>query len=354
MDRYIGIDTHAESCTVAVMGPSGKRIRQQILDTNTKVLIDFLKGVPGDKYMCIEEGQLAEWLVEVLSPHVKELVVVQPKEHRGRKSDADDAWALAELIRVRGQGTYVFKPTTQYRPLREAVRAYLVAVKEQTRAKNRLRSLLRSRGVPELDTTIYNPDCRKTWVCKLPPAYRRRAEWLAAHLDATTKGLEQAESWLREEAKKYPEVERLKTVPGLGDIRAAQIVALVVTPHRFRKTRQFWSYSGLGIVTRASSQWKRVSSDSPWQHVQTSVQTRGLNLNRQPLLKAIFKGAATTVLARHNPLREHFDRLVATGTASHLARLTIARRIAAATLAIWKKKEDYDPTKHHRPSQESA
>jgi len=353
MDRYIGIDAHSESCTVAVMGPSGKRIRQQVVDTQAKVLIDLLKGVAGDKYVCIEEGQLAEWLVEALGPHVKEIIVMQPKEHHGRKSDADDAWALAEQIRVRAQGTYVFKTTTQYRTLREAVRSYGVAVKEQTRAKNRFRSLLRSRGLSQLDDTIYDPTIRSEWIRKLPTTYRRRAEWLGQQVDTTTEAYELAESWLKEEAKKCTEVQRLKTVPGLGDVRAAQVVALVVTPHRFRKTRQFWSYCGLGIVTRASSEWKRNCSDGRWQHVQGNVQTRGLNLNRQPMLKAVFKGAATIVLARPNPLREHFDRLLANGTSAHLARLTIARRIAAATLAIWKKKEDYEPTKHCSP-QEAA
>jgi transposase len=346
MDRYIGIDAHSESCTVAVMGPSGKRIRHSIVDTQAKVLIDVLRGVAGNKYVCIEEGQLTEWLLEALAPHVKDVAVVQPEEHGGRKSDADDAWALAERIRVRAKGTYVFKPTTQYRPLREAVRAYGVAVKEQTRAKNRFRALLRSRGLSKIDETIYDPALRPNWIRRLPPAYRRRAEWLGQQIDVTTQAYVLAESWLKEEARKLPEVERLRTVPGLGDVRAAQVVALVVTPHRFRKTRQFWSYCGLGIVTRASSEWKRSSKDGRWQHVQSNVQTRGLNLNRQPLLKAVFKGAATSVLFRSNPLREHFERLVANGTAPHLARLTIARRIAAATLAVWKKKEDYEPSKH--------
>jgi hypothetical protein len=53
------------------MGPSGKRIRQQVVDTQAAVLIDLLKGVAGDKYVCIEEGQLAEWLLETLGPYVK-------------------------------------------------------------------------------------------------------------------------------------------------------------------------------------------------------------------------------------------------------------------------------------------
>jgi transposase len=346
MDRYIGIDAHSESCTVAVMGPSGKRIRQQVVDTQAAVLINLLKGVAGDKYVCIEEGQLAEWLVEALGPHVKEIVVVQPPEHSGRKSDLDDAWALAERIRVRADGTYVFKPTTQYRALREAVRAHITAVKEQTRAKNRFRSLLRSRGIPKLDASIYEPESRLQWLAKLPPAYRRRAEWLAQQVDSTTAAQALTEKWLVEEGQKVSEVQRLKTVPGLGDVRAAQIVALIVTPHRFRTTRQFWSYCGLGIVTRASNEWKR-ASDGRWQHVQGSVQMRGLNLNRQPILKAVFKGAAISVLGKDNPFREHFQRLIANGTAPHLARLTIARRIAAATLTIWKNKEDYELSKHH-------
>ena len=350
MDRYIGIDAHSESCTVVVMSSAGKHIRQQLLDSEARVLIDFLKGVAGNLHVCIEEGQLAEWLVEALSPHVKELRVVQPKEHQGRKSDADDAWGLAEMIRVGSAGTYVFKPTTQYRPLREAVRTYGIAVKELTRAKNRFRSLLRARGVPGVDVTIYDPNERQQWLRKLPPAYRARAEWLAERVEAATSAHDEVEEWLKLEAAKCPEVERLKTVPGLGVVRAAQIVAIVVTPHRFRKTRQFWSYAGLGIVTRASSEWKR--SKGQWERDHGVVQTRGLNRNRNALLKEVFKGAAATVLMRPNPLREHFDRLVAAGTAPNLARLTIARRIAAATLAIWKKKEDYDPSKHR--SQEAA
>jgi transposase len=346
MDRYIGIDAHSGSCTVAVMGPSGKRLRQYVVDTQAKVLIDLLKGVAGTKHVCLEEGELAEWLVEALMPYAKQLAVVQAKENRGRKSDADDAWALAEQLRTQAQATYVFKPTTEHRSLREAVKAYVIAVKDLTRTKNRFRSLLRARGVQHLDETIYDSSARSGWLRKLPPAYRRRAEWLGEQVDSATKGYELAEHWLNEEAKKSPDVKRVATVPGLGTVRAAQIVAFVVTPHRFRKTRQFWSYCGLGIVTRASAEWKREPGKGEWQRVRGNVQTRGLNLNRQPLLKTVFKGAVQTVLAGGSSLRQHYDRLVASGTAEHLARLTIARRIAAATLAIWKKKEDYDPTKH--------
>ncbi|HXX68847.1 MAG TPA: hypothetical protein VEK07_16795, partial [Polyangiaceae bacterium] len=116
----------------------------------------------------------------------------------------------------------------------------------------------------------------------------------------------------------------------------------------FRTTRQFWSYSGLAIVTRSSSD--SVRENGHWVRKPTA-QTRGLNRNRQPLLKALFKGAATTVihhLPKH-PLHQDFQRMVSeAGVKPNLAKLTLARRIAAATLAIWKHQEDYDPSKQRR------
>jgi hypothetical protein len=74
-------------------------------------------------------------------------------------------------------------------------------------------------------------------------------------------------------------------------------------------------------------------------------QTRGLNSNHNRRLKAIFKGAATTAITRttSSPLREDYDRLCKAGTKPNLAKLTIARKIAALVLAMWKRGEKYDP-----------
>jgi len=133
-------------------------------------------------------------------------------------------------------------------------------------------------------------------------------------------------------------------VPGLGPIRAAQVAAILVTPHRFRTSRQLWSYAGLAVVTRSSSDWVQVQGQ--WQR-QPVQQTCGLNRNRQPTLKAIFKGAALTVIAAwpNDPLHHKYQRLLEGGTKPNLARLTLARWLAATVLALWKKREVYDPTK---------
>ncbi len=96
MDRYIGLDAHTSSCTVATIGQSGKRLRSHVVETNAKALIEVIRAVPKDRHLCLEEGPHSNWLYEVLSPHVQEIVVALVNESRGPKNDKLDAFGLAE------------------------------------------------------------------------------------------------------------------------------------------------------------------------------------------------------------------------------------------------------------------
>jgi hypothetical protein len=141
----------------------------------------------------------------------------------------------------------------------------------------------------------------------------------------------------------------LETAPGFGAVRVAQLLPIVITPWRFRTKRQFWAYCGFGVVTRSTSDY--VFDGGRW--IRTRVpQTRGLNFNHNRTLKAIFKGAATTVTARMgpNPLKTGYEHRLAGGTKPNLAKLTVARQIAAIVLAMWKTEEKYDPGRHQEPA----
>jgi transposase len=214
------------------------------------------------------------------------------------------------------------------------------------RAKARLRSIYRERSIANFDAEIYDRTLGNKWLNKLPCAYRHRAEIFAEQLEAMTVAHQEATEWLESEAAKVPIVSLLSSAPGIGLIRSAQIVATVVTPHRFRTRQQFWSYCGFAIVTRSSSDWH---VDAQGRKVPTNrTLTRGLNRQRNPLLKEAFKGAAFTVVRQmpSHPLHADYQRLVQQGTRPDLARLTIARRIASAVLAMWKNNQEYDRSKH--------
>jgi hypothetical protein len=48
MERYVGLDAHAETCTFAVVGPSGRRLISRVVETNGKALIETLQSFRGD------------------------------------------------------------------------------------------------------------------------------------------------------------------------------------------------------------------------------------------------------------------------------------------------------------------
>jgi transposase len=346
MDRYVGLDGHAASCTLAVVGPSGKRLKSLVVETNGQVLVDTVRSIAGRVHLCLEEGELSAWLHELLEPHVEELVVTVPRSTKGRpKDDLRDAFARAEELRIGAIATRVYKAPLHLTALRNAVRAYGMATEDLSRVKNRLKAVCRSRGVLA-DSDVYDPRSRPSWLEQLPTAHRQLAEWLGEELDRLEPLRERAEEWLLKEAKTHPMIRKLQTAPGMGPVRTAQLVAIAANPDRFRTSRQFWSYCGLSIVTHSSSDWKRDKTGG-WIRAEMP-QTRGLTRKRHPLLKAVFKGAATTVIGQMttHPLHADYQRALAGGTKPNLARLTLARRIAAIVLAMWKHKEVYDPERH--------
>lgn len=345
MERYIGLDAHATSCTFAVVGPTGKRLRSEVVETNGRALVEFVRSIPRPRHLCLEEGTQSAWLYELFAPHVDEVVVAGVSESRGPKDDARDAFSLAERLRLGAIETRVFKDPGSFSRLRELARVYGMLTTDSVRVRNRLKAMYRSRGVAVTGRSVYGTKQRDEWLSKLPLTSLEAARTLYAELDALVGIHEEAHKSLVAESHRHPVSRILETCPGLGPIRIAQILPIVVTPHRFRTSRQFWAYCGLGIVMRSSSDWVRV--ESRW--VRSMVkQTRGLNWNYNRTLKSIFKGAATTVITvlTGEPLREKYERLLAQGTKPNLAKVTIARKVAAITLAMWKHEEVYDPKKY--------
>jgi transposase len=345
MDRYIGLDVHMQSSTLAVVGARGKRIQQVVVETTSQALVEAIQQIPGPRHLCLEEGTQSAWLYELLEPHVQELVVFVPPGIRGNKSDALDAWAMAEQLRRGALPKGVYKEVGPFGELRAAVKTYGMVKRDVVRVKNRLCSVYRARGLLGNKAQLYDPAARSAWQEKLPPAQGQVARMLAKELDLLEPLLQEADEQMKAEARKHPEVRRLETAPAIGPVRAAQIVATVVVPHRFRTKRQFWSYCGLGIVTRSSADWQMGPKG---QMVKARrAQTRGLNPRRQALLKEVFKGAAHQICTQmtEHPLHKDFVRLVEGGTKSNLAELTIARRLAAAVLSMWKTKTPWRSAK---------
>jgi transposase len=352
MDRYIGLDAHASSCTFAVLSASGRRLRTDVVETHGQALVEYLQLLPGQLHLCMEEGALSSWLYELLSPHVEELVVVTVGISRGDKSDAKDAWGLAEALRIGAVKTRVYKDQGAYGKLREVGRVYTKIVEDHARVQNRLKALFRSRGVSALEA-LFKESKQEEFVKQLPAKMRVSAEILLAQYSAILEVRSRAHKELLQESRKHEVCQRLQSCPGIGPIRAALLVGIVVSPHRFRTQRQFWSYCGLGIVMRSSSDWKQ---DRKGQWVKSKEPLcRGLNPNHNRTLKWIFKGAATTIITGlpNSALHADYQRLLEGGTKPPLAKLTLARKVSATVLSMWKNQEAYDPSRSRQNPQQA-
>jgi transposase len=88
---------------------------------------------------------------------------------------------------------------------------------------------------------VYGVRHREEWQSQLPSSIQTRATRLYDHLDFLLDQKKEAEADLLREAKKRTIFGILETAPGFGPIRAARLIPIVITPHRFRTRRQFWS-----------------------------------------------------------------------------------------------------------------
>ncbi len=336
--KYIGMDVHKEATTVAVMNAAGKLIMESVVETKAATIVQFLEGLRGDLYVTFEEGTWAAWLYDLLQPHVTKVVVCDPRKNAllktGNKSDRIDARKLTELLRA-GLLSAVYHGQTGLRTLKELCRSYLTINKDLTRTMNRLKALYRSWSIPCAGPSVYAPRHRAEWLSKITEAgVRRRAELFYQQLDALQGLRQEARHDLLAESRKHAATNLLRQIPYIGPIRAALLMALIQTPHRFRTKKQLWAYSGLALETHSSGEYHYVQGQ-----LQRSkpVILRGLNQNHSHDLKDIFKGAATTASSVAGPFHDFYTALLTKGMKPTMARLTLARKIATITLIVWKK-----------------
>src|SRR6266852_2423877 len=280
-EKYIGMDVHQATISVAIMDSSGKLIVESILETKAATILEFIQGLRGSLSVTFEEGTSAAWLHDLLKPHVTDLVVCDPRKNAllkdGSKSDRIDARKLAELL-CGGQLKPVYHGEHGLRTLKESGRSYLTLTKDVSRVMTRIKALYRSWAIPCAGATVYAPRHRSEWLSKITEVgVRRRAERFYQQLDALQALSQEARQDQLAESRKHGATKLLGQVPCIGPIRAALLIALLQTPYRFRTKRQLWSYSGLGIQTHSSAEHRYVEGEL--QRSKKPVSIRGLNRN---------------------------------------------------------------------------
>lgn len=343
--KYVALDVHQASTVASVREEGGRVIARGIVPTDEHAITEFFHGMRGAVHVVLEEGTQAQWLHDLLTPLVERVVVCDRRgeSRQGNKGDQVDADQLSELLR-RGGLRAVYHGSASRATLKELARTYRTLVEDSTRVMLRLKALFRARAIPAVGTRVYLPASRADWLAKLSERGARwRAEALYAELDLLRALRPKTKTALLAEAARDPAWTVLRTIPFLGPVRVALLLATMQTPWRFRTKRHLWAYAGLAVVTRSSADYTLVAGH-PVRRRRPPM-TRGLNRNHNRVVKDVFKGAATAATARPGPLRDFYEAMIARGMRAELARVTLTRKLAALTLRLWKKGERYDPTK---------
>lgn len=337
---YVGMDVHQASIVIVVLNGAGKVLEATTLTTGAAAVRSYLQRLTGRVYVTFEEGVQAQWLYDVVQPLVTEVIVCDPRQNRllaaGNKSDRIDAQKLAELLR-NGSLKAVDHRDHGVRTLKELVRNYECLVRDTTRVMSRLKAIYRGRAIACKGHELYRQAQKQKWLNKLKErGAKERAGFLYEQLAALRPLRQKAKLAMLREARRQAAYRWLLSMPRLGPISVAQLLAIVGTPHRFRSKRQFWTYVGLAVVTRSSAEQEVV--DGVLRRSRRPVATRGLNRNHNHLLKRVFKTAATSA-CHSGPFAAAYEMRVKRGMDPALARLTIARQLAAITLSLWKRGE---------------
>ena len=342
--KYIGMDVHTATISAAVRDSSGSLVMEATLETKAETILEFVHGLRGSLHVSFEEGTCAAWLHDLLKPHVTEVLVCDSRKNAllrvGNKNDREDARKLSELLFLNKLHA-VYHGETGIRTLKELARSYLTITRDLTRVMNRLKAIYRGWGIACAGQQVYAPRYRAEWLAKITEAgVRRRAEIYYQQFDTLAALRQEVRRELLAESRKHPAMRLLRQIPSIGPIRAALLIALMQTPHRFRTKRQLWAYCGLALRTYDSGEYRFVGGQL--KRSKKAVTIRGLNKNHNHDLKNIFKGAATRAAATAGPLQNFYQARIAKGMKPPMARLTLARKIAAITLLVWKKGVRFD------------
>ena len=285
--KYIGLDVHQATISVAVLDSAGNLVMEAILETKAETILQFIHGLRGSLRVTLEEGTCAAWLHDLLKPHVTQVLVCDPRKNAlikaGNKSDRIDARKLADLLYL-NKLSPVFHGETGNRVLKELARSYLALTRDTTRVMNRLKALYRSWAIPCAGQRVYAPLYRSEWLAKITEAgVHRRAEIYYQQFDALRSLREQVRRDLLAEGRKHKAMKLLRQIPSIGPIRATLLIALMQTPHRFRTKRQLWAYCGLALKTSTSGEYRIV--EGQLKRSKKFLAIRGLNQNHNHDLK---------------------------------------------------------------------
>jgi transposase len=331
MRRCIGLDVHREFAEVAIWQDGIVRSVGRIA-TTPEALRLFAESLWERDEVALEATCNTHAIARLLERHVGRVVVSNPQKTRAIaeakvKTDKVDAQVLAQLLAA-GFLPSVWLADDETHALRRQVARRAHIVRQRTRLKNRVQSILHRNLVPRCPAADLFGRKGRAWLAEqdLPADERQAVEALLRQLDFHGEELRLVDAELARVALGREEVKRLMTIPGVDATVSLSIVAAVGDFRRFSSPEKLVSYLGLNPRVRQSG-------GQPASHGRITKQGRAHA--RGMLVEAAWVAAKIP-----GPLRAFYERVRAR-RGMQIAVVATARKLAVLCWHLVVGGEDY-------------
>jgi len=249
---YVGLDYHTDSIRVCILDQEGEPLVNRDVENDPGAVRDLVTqyGYPlgvaleaccGAADFAAELHRQTEWSVRLAHAGY-----VQRLKQGPDKSDHDDAWVLADLLRVKYlPEVWLADETT--RQLRRLVRYRQGLVTERKNIKLRILGLLREERRVCPDGKRAWTESWFAWVKSIEVGSESR--WVLdrelRRLERIETDIHEAESRMEESTAADETTKRLREQPGIGLVTAVTFRAEIGRFDRFRSGKQLAKYCGL-------------------------------------------------------------------------------------------------------------
>ena len=300
--RYVALDTHKQYVMVGAVNAA----QEIVLPARKVSLSEFESWAkkhlrPTDEVV-LEATCNAWYFYDLLDPLVARVVIGHPPHIKliaaaVVKTDKKDTFTLARLLSV-NMIPAVWVPPQEVRELRALISHRHRLIAQQTRTKNRLRSLLQRQHIGPTGGEVFSQANRAWWLnleLSSPEKLRMRQDLLM--LDYLSPLIQEVEAEIERLSLAEPWAEQtpyLLQLPGIGLLTAMTILSAIGDIRRFPSAKKLVGYAGLGAKIHASGQTYR---------------TGGITKHGRKELRTILVEAAWIAIRYNQPWREQFEAL---------------------------------------------
>jgi transposase len=345
--RYLGMDIHGKATVYCLLDAAGNVVDRGSVPTTVLELSELGRRLSRDEEILAgqEVGTMCHFVhdiftelgIRILSFNAQQLRMIASSR---KKTDKRDAFWIAKCLQTGMMPPPVHIPTAEVRRLRSLLAQRRSLAAERKRWLVRARSHLRAAGVlvPKgaakikslLEQAVGRPDGLDVFVSEALELCARQERQLGTELA-------RVEAALRREAAPIEAIQRLKTIPAVGDWVAMAIYAGVGDIHRFRNARMLAAYAGLVPSVHQSGE---------------SLRSGGITKTGSSALRSVLVQAGHVLLFRCQaketlPLKQLAARVHTARARRKIAVVAAARHILRIAFYVLRDGTSYDPARIH-------